>query len=317
MSQQQLPTPRRLVIGAGAHAELAKRIRALRPDLEIRGNVYTAITSDDLEWADTYMGFRRPPLPPTMGSVRWVHCTGAGVDSWLYPNELPRDILLTRTSESFGVYIAEWALSRALAFRQQILDLADCQRRHEWAPRDIGYVRGSRAIVVGTGDVGGHIARLFSALGAECVGVSRSGRGGGEFAATHAVSALQRLVGNADWLIVALPLTSDSRGLIGRDILSACRGAVLMNAGRGAVIDESLIPEALDRGWISGALLDVFETEPLPKESPLWDDKRVMISPHISGLTTPEGAVDGFIECLEEIEAGRVPARAVDREHQY
>jgi len=317
MNQRHLPNPRRLVIGAGAHAELAKRIRALRPDLEIRGNVYTAITSDDLEWADTYMGFRRPPLPRTMGNVRWVHCTGAGVDSWLYPNELSRDILLTRTSESFGVYIAEWALSRALAFRQQLLDLAECQRRHEWAPRDVGYVRGSRAIVVGTGDVGGHIARLFSALGAECVGVSRSGRARPEFSATHPVSALPQIVGAADWLIVALPLTADSRGLIGRDILSACNGAVLMNAGRGAVIDEFLVPEALERGWISGALLDVFEIEPLPKESPLWDDKRVMISPHISGLTTPEGAVDGFIECLEEIEAGRLPSRAVDRDRQY
>ena len=101
-----------------------------------------------------------------MGSVRWVHCTGAGVDAWLYPNELSRDILLTRTSESFGPYIAEWALSRALAIRQQLLDLADCQGRHQWAPRDVGYIRGSNAVVVGTGDVGAHVARLFSALGA-------------------------------------------------------------------------------------------------------------------------------------------------------
>jgi glyoxylate/hydroxypyruvate reductase A len=90
-----------------------------------------------------------------------------------------------------------------------------------------------------------------------------------------------------------------------------------MNAGRGAVVDEALIPEALERGWLSGAVLDVFEVEPLPKDSPLWNDGRVMISPHISGLTTPEGAVDGFLECLDEIEAGRIPARVVDREREY
>ena len=159
-----LPKPRRIVIGASAHAELSSLLRARRPDLEIRGSAYTDVTTDDLAWADTYIGFKRPPLP-TMGNVRWVHCTGAGVDSWLEPVELPREILLTRTSESFGIYIAEWALARALAFRQGLLDLAEAQQRHEWSPRDVRYIRGSRAVVVGTGDVGSHIAQLFSSLG--------------------------------------------------------------------------------------------------------------------------------------------------------
>jgi len=305
------------VIGAGAHAELAALLQTRRPDLEIRGRPYTEITADDLTWADTYMGFRRPPLP-TMGNVRWVHCTGAGVDSWLYPTELPRDILLTRTSESFGVYIAEWALARAFAVRQHIIELADAQRRHEWSPREVEYLRGSRAIVVGTGDVGSHIARLFSGVGATVHGVSRTGRGDASlFEGTSRVSELSRLVGEADWLILTLPLTSETRGLIGRDVLSQCRGTVLMNAGRGAVVDENAIPEALAQGWLSAAVLDVFETEPLPKESPLWDDRRVMISPHISGLTTPNGAVDGFIECLDAIEQGRRPTRVVDRDRGY
>jgi len=312
-----LPKPHRVVIGATAHAELSTLLRARRPDLEIRGNVYTKVTEGDLSWADTYMGFRRPPLP-TMGNVRWVHCTGAGVDSWLQPVELPREILLTRTSESFGVYIAEWALARALAFRQQLLDLADCQRRHEWTPREIGYVRGSRAVVVGTGDVGTHIARLFSALGAEVHGVSRSGRGDASvFASISPVAALAKLAASAEWLIVTVPLTSDTRRLIGREVLSTCRGAVLINAGRGAVVDEALIPEALDKGWLTGAILDVFEIEPLPASSPLWDDRRVMISPHISGLTTNEGAIAGFLECLESIERGEIPERVVSRQKQY
>ena len=312
-----LPTPRRIVIGAGAHDELAKRLRARRNDLEIRGSAYTDVTADDLAWADTYVGFKRPPLP-TMGNVRWVHCTGAGVDAWLNPTELPRDILLTRTSESFGVYIAEWALARALALRQQLLDLAESQRRHEWAPRDAGYIRGSRAVIVGTGDVGVHIARLFSALGAEVHGVSRSGQGDpAVFASTAKVSELRRLAATADWLIVTVPLTSETRGLIGRDVLSACRGAVLMNAGRGEVVDEALIPEALDNGWLKAAMLDVFAVEPLPNDSPLWDDRRVMISPHSSGPTTAEGAIVGFLECLQEIERGEMPARTVDRDREY
>jgi phosphoglycerate dehydrogenase-like enzyme len=305
------------MIGAGAHAQLIALLSARRPDLELRGKPYTEITSDDLAWADTYMGFKRPPLP-TMGNVRWVHCTGAGVDSWLQPTELPREILLTRTSESFGAYIAEWALSRAFAVRQQIPQLADAQRNHEWSPREIGYVRGSRAIVVGTGDVGSHVARLFSAVGAIVHGVSRTGRADSSvFALRSKVSELPRLVGDADWLILTLPLTPETRGLIGRDVLAACRGAVLMNAGRGAVVDEASIPEAIERGWLSAAVLDVFETEPLPKDSSLWDNPCVMISPHISGLTTPEGAVTGFVETLEEIERGKTPNRVVDRDRGY
>ena len=79
---QPLPEPRRVVIGAGAHVELANELRALRAELEIRGNTYTGITADDLEWGDTYIGFKRPPLP-TLGNIRWVHCTGAGVDACL------------------------------------------------------------------------------------------------------------------------------------------------------------------------------------------------------------------------------------------
>ena len=309
--------PRHILIGATAHPALAERLRSLRPDLEVRGAPHTELTTDDLAWADTYVGFRRPPLP-TMGNVRWVHCTGAGVDSWLYPTEVPRDILLTRTSESFGTYIAEWALSRALAVRQHILDLAERQRRHEWAPREIGYVRGSRAVIVGTGDLGAHIGRLFRALGADVHGVSRSGRGDPDvFASTSTVSALASVAATADWLILTIPLTSETRGLIGRDVLSACRGAVLINAGRGAVVDEALLPEALDNGWLSGAALDVFTVEPLPADSPLWEHPRVMISPHISGLTTIDGAIGGFLECLAEIERGQLPARTVNRDREY
>jgi phosphoglycerate dehydrogenase-like enzyme len=312
-----LPRPRRIVIGAKSHAEVAERLRAIRPDLETRGSPTAQVAANDLSWADTYVGFLPPPLP-NMGNVRWVHCTGAGVDAWLYPDKLPHDILLTRTSESFGPYIAEWALARALAFRQQLLDLAERQRRHEWTPRDVGYIRASRAVVVGTGDVGSHIARLFSALGAEVHGVSRSGGGDSAvFASTSKVSELRRLAATADWLIVTVPLTPETRGLISRDVLSACRGAVLINVGRGAVVDEAILPEALDKGWLAGAALDVFAVEPLPADSPLWDYRQVMISPHSSGPTTVEGAVEGFLECLEEIERGQLPARTVDRDRGY
>ncbi len=312
----QLPI-RRVIIGQNAHMAMAAQLAAARPDLEIRGKPFTEVTHDDLAWADAYLGFKRPPLP-TMGSVRWVQSTGAGVDAWLEPVELPREIVLTRTPESFGPMIGEWALSRALASVTRIAELAAAQREHRWAPSDIGTLRGTHAVVVGTGDVGTHVGRLFTALGCRVTGVSRSGRGDpAVFGNVVSTEALAHLAVEADWLILTLPLTPATRGLVGEAVLSACRGAFLMNAGRGAVVDEAILPRALDEGWLRGAALDVFEVEPLPASSPLWDDPRVMISPHVSGLTTIEGAVHGFVECLAMFERGETPRWIVDRERGY
>lgn len=309
--------PNHIVIGANAHVELAALLQAARPNLQIRGNRYTDITADDLAWGDTYIGFRRPPLD-TMGNISWVYCTGAGVDSWLYPDELPRNILLTRTAESFGPPIAEWALARALAFTQQLPDLLDAQRQRRWAPRDTSMLRGARVLVVGTGDIGTHVARVFTALGAHVTGVSRTGRGeSAAFERVASVASLPTLVEDAEFIILTIPLTADSRGLFSRELLSRCKGVVLLNAGRGAVVDESALPAALDQGWLRGAALDVFEIEPLPTYSPLWTDARVIISPHISGVTTSEGAITGFLACVDALERGETPYGVVDRDRGY
>ncbi|MES3034417.1 MAG: D-2-hydroxyacid dehydrogenase [Gemmatimonadota bacterium] len=308
---------RRVVIGQNAHAEMTALIAARRPDLELRGSVFTDITADDLAWADAYIGFKRPPLP-TMGAVRWVQSTGAGVDSWLQAPGLPREIVLTRTPESFGPMIAEWALSRALAIVTRIPELATAQHERRWAPCDIGMLRGSHVVVVGTGDVGSHIGRLFAALGCRVSGVSRTGGGDTAiFSALHTTSELVSVAATADWLILTVPLTPETQGLVGEAVLSACRGAVLMNAGRGAVLNEALLPRALDEGWLRAAALDVFEVEPLPPTSPLWDDARVLISPHVSGLTTIEGAVTGFLDNLATFERGETPKWVVDRDRGY
>ena len=309
--------PRRIAIGANAHAGIAESIRARRPDLELRGKVFTDITAEDLAWAEAYIGFKRPPSVSDMGNVRWIQCTGAGVDSWM-ASELNPSILLTRSPESFGPMIAEWAVSRIFAIQLQVLELADAQRERRWAPRDIARVAGTRALVVGTGDIGRAIASSLHALGVHVTGVSRSGTADSTaFSAVHPSSELGNLVGTADWIVVAVPDTPASRGLISRDVLSRCQGAVLLNAGRGSVVEETALPEALDNGWLRAAALDVFATEPLPAESPLWLDPRVMVSPHISGLTTIDGAAHGFLECLESLEGGALPKWTVDRERGY
>ncbi len=310
-------TPRRIMIGANAHVGIAESIRARRPDLEVRGKLFTEVTTDDLAWAEAYIGFKRPPSVADMGNVRWIQCTGAGVDSWMASNLDPA-ILLTRSPESFGPMIAEWAVARIFAIQLQLLELAEAQREHRWAPRDIARVAGTRALVVGTGDIGRAIASSLHALGVHVTGVSRSGHSDhAAFSAVHRSSELANLVQNADWIVVAVPDTPESRGLVSREVMSRCNGAVLLNAGRGSVVDESALPDALDQGWLRAAALDVFAAEPLPATSPLWSDPRVLVSPHVSGLTTIDGAAHGFLECLESLERGELPKWTVDRERGY
>jgi len=308
--------PRRILVGASDPAAVMASLRAARPDLELRGGPHATLTAADVAWAEVYVGFRRPPVAD-MGAVRWVHSTGAGVDPWLAPGALDPDVLLTRSPQSFGPAIAEWALARLLAFTQRLPELAAAQQAGRWADPGVSRLAGSRALVLGTGDIGGAIARLLGACGVTVTGVSRSGAPVPGFAAVHPTSELTALVGDADWIILALPDTPATRGVVSRAVLARCRGAVLLNAGRGAAVEEAAVPEALDQGWLRGAALDVFVTEPLPATSPLWRDPRVIISPHCSGPTTVEGAVQGFLECLTTLERGAWPRWVIDRAKGY
>jgi phosphoglycerate dehydrogenase-like enzyme len=133
----------------------------------------------------------------------------------------------------------------------------------------------------------------------------------------YPASRFGEAVGGAHWLVLACPLTEETYHFLDRSRLEHCRGAYLINVGRGRLVDEPALPAALDAGQLSGAALDVFETEPLPAGSPLWDRADVTISPHISGLTTVPGAAAGFLACLADLEAGRRPALAVDSSRGY
>jgi phosphoglycerate dehydrogenase-like enzyme len=310
--------PRRIVVGAAIHAEIVSYIQARRPELTVHGAPVAEVTQADVDDADAYIGFRRPPQATTMGRVQWVHSTGAGVDGWLMGAPLATSILVTRSPELFGGQISEWAIARIFAIQQDLLALDRAQREHRWYQHDVPRVAGTRALLLGTGDIGRTIAAALTALGVQCTGVSRSGRSDHPgFAAVHTLDALPSLVAGADWIICSLPDTAETRGLVGRALLSRCRGAALLNCGRGSVVDESVIPEALAAGWLRAAALDVFEVEPLPAGSPLWDHERVIISPHMSGLTTVEGAAQGFLACLEALEGGAVPRWAIDRRRGY
>ena len=309
--------PERVLLVGEHVAGIRDLIAAARPDLTLRMKRLAEIEAADLNWAEVYVGFRKPAVDG-WGKIRWIHSIGAGVDGLVFRKPLPPGILLTKSGEDFGPAIGEWCVCRALAVNQRLTDLAADQAGHVWdRSKEPVVLRGQQVVILGTGAVGSGIARAFRALGSRVTGLSRSGAARPDFDAVSMMTGFAAAVRGADWLIVALPLTEDSIGLLSRDRLADCGGAYLMNVGRGAVIDEAAIPEALDRGSIRGAALDVFATEPLPADSPLWDHPKVVISPHNSGPSTTQATADGFLSSLESVERSETPWTVVDPNSGY
>jgi phosphoglycerate dehydrogenase-like enzyme len=298
-------------------AGLRDVIVAARPGLDLRMKPLAAIEAEDLAWAEGYIGFRRPP-PPDWGAVRWIHSIGAGVDGLILGRPLPGHILLTKSSEDFGPAIGEWCVTRALAVTQELDALAAAQREKRWdRDREPVMLGGQRVVVLGTGQVGSGVARAFRALGCSVTGLSRSGEPRPDFDRVLTAERFAEAVAGAQWLVLVAPNTAETHHYLDRRRLEQCGGLYLMNAGRGAVIDEAALPEALDRGWIRGAALDVFEREPLPADSPLWSHPKVTISPHVSGPSTLAATAAGFLECLAALDRGERPRHAVDPNRGY
>lgn len=308
--------PRTVLLTDFFRHEQLPLLQAARPKIEFRAIGPKELTEADIKWAEALVGFR-PPKHLEVRGPRWIHGSGAGVDAWLFRREFPKEVLLTRTDQPFGGMIGEYCLARALAERQKLVTLLDQQRRVEWEYQTIPVVQGTRAVIVGTGEVGRGIAERFHALGARVDGVSAGGKGVHPFGNVYARRHLNEAIRGADWLILAAPLTESTYRMIGADELRAAHGSYLINVGRGALVDEAAIIPALDAGHLRGAALDVFEVEPLPAESPLWKHPKVTISPHISGITSVEGATAGFLHALEALERGERPDTAVDVARGY
>lgn len=298
--------PRRVLVAGVRMPDLIGHIAAARPDLDLKPVALDAITDDHLAWAEVYLGFRRPPTLRAWGNIRWIHCIGAGVDGIIYGIDIPKTIAVTKSSEDFGPAIGEWCVTRALAANQFLAAFAEDQHARRWdREREPIVLRGQRVVILGTGLVGSGIARAFRGLGCRVDGLSRTGAARPDFDRVATTDRFGEIVKGAQWLVLAAPLTAESRRFLDRSRLAQCDGAYLMNVGRGAVADESAITEAIDQGWLSGAALDVFEKEPLPADSPLWAHPKITISPHISGPSTVAATAEGFLESLAAIEAGR------------
>jgi phosphoglycerate dehydrogenase-like enzyme len=210
--------------------------------------------------------------------VRWVHVNSVGVDRLLCP-EL-RGRTLTNARGVFDGSITEWVLATVLAHVKGLAETWEQQRRGVWEHRVTGRLAERSAAVVGTGSIGRAIASGLSALGVRVEMVGRPGRAG----MTRGSNRVAEVARDVDILILALPLTRETTGLVDAAVLDALGPTgFLVNVGRGRSVVEADLVGALRSGAIAGAALDVFEVEPLPASSPLWALPNVLISPHMSG----------------------------------
>ena len=260
--------------------------------------------------------------------LSWVQARNAGAGEQLgaalrlAPGELD-GITVTTSSGVHAGPLAEFAIFGLLAFAKDLPKLLADQRARHWpeGQQPVGELRGKTLLLVGVGAIGTETARLASAFGMHVIAVKRSLEGGVPHVdELHPVSELRSLVARADAIVVTLPATDTTRGLLDAETLAAVKpGAALVNVGRGAVIDEAALAERLQDGTLAGAALDVFAEEPLPRDSPLWELENVIVSPHGIALVEAEEPriVELFIDNLRRRRDGKPLRNALDPEVLY
>jgi len=251
--------------------------------------------------------------------LRWVQATSAGVEK-LAPT-LPDSLLLTNASGVHGPKAGEYAMTALLMLNHRVPHYVTAQRAGRWDQAFATPIAGKTVLILGVGAIGSAAARLARGFGLRILGVSRSGKANPLVDRMYKPAALRRALPQADFVLVTLPLTAETRGLVGRAELDLLpRHAGIVNLGRGPVIDNDALADKLRRGELSGAVLDVFPQEPLPASSPLWAVPNLIISPHCAAddsTSYAERALDIFVDNLERYLAGRRLVNIVDKTLGY
>ncbi|MEO8525416.1 MAG: D-2-hydroxyacid dehydrogenase [Caldimonas sp.] len=235
-----------------------------------------------------------PPIDEILaaaGGLQWLHQRGAGIDRISTPDFLASKLTLTNGSGNHAINIAEHVVGLMLAFARQLPALLRAQGRRQWQPpaaESLFELSGQTLAVIGTGALGCAVAERAAAFGMRVLGVRRSTAGAlpPGFAAMASTAAIDDALREADHVVITLPLTAETRGLFSSARIAAMKpGAHFYNVGRGPIVDQVALLDALRSGHLAGAALDVTDPEPLPADSPLWAEANVIITAHSSGLT--------------------------------
>ena len=302
-----------------------EKIRAVDKNIRI-----TAISSLDkqeiasqIKDADIIAGvpWFIPPIKEAK-KLKWIHSFSAGMDRVLTPEVLKSKIILSNSSGIHAIPIAEHVLGFMLIFTRKFYETFKKQQKKIWEKnQDLTELRDKTVIVVGLGNIGTQVARLASCFGAKVIGVKQNTNNKPDFVSkAYTLNKLEGILPKADFVALCLPLTHDTYHLFGmKKFRKMKKSAIIINIGRGALINEKELIKALKKKIIAGAGLDVTEEEPLPKNSPLWGMENVVITPHHSGWSEKymDRAIDLFYVNLKAYLKGKPLPNLVDKKRGY
>lgn len=316
-----LPDPLVVLLLTRLPDDTAAQVRAIHPAAQVRRvDRSSPEYRQSLAEAHVICGGVASADFPHLRRLRWIQLSSAGAVR--YAQELPHDVLLTNARGIYGIPISEHVLAMMLALVRRLPQVVRGQVQEKWQPLAVEReLYDSTCCVLGLGDIGLAVAERAKAMGMWVLAVKRRVKekpacvdelGGPD--------GLGDMLGRTDHLVVTLPGTANTHHMVGRaELAKLKRGACVYNVGRGSVIDEAALAEALASGHLAGAGLDVFDTEPLPATSPLWPMPNVIVSPHMAGGSPrgPERLGRLFLDNLQRFVIGQEMHSVVDREQGY
>ncbi|MEM9530449.1 MAG: D-2-hydroxyacid dehydrogenase [Pseudomonadota bacterium] len=307
-----------LILSAAAR-RLATEIEAGAPErlsLTVCDSVEAALE----RYSGETMLFGEPDLAAAvidrLPDIEWVQSTWAGIAPMLKVQR--RDFVLTGVKGVFGPQMAEYVLGYLLAYELKIIERRESQQQKIWNPSRSGMLAGKRMLLLGTGSIGSHIGGAAAALGVHVVGVNRSGACPAGFQRIVSVRQMPAELEQADYVVSTLPQTSLSDNLLDDAALKKMpTHGVLVNVGRSNVLDTTALVAALRSDRLAGAVLDVFDQEPLPADSDLWTVPGLTITAHVSAISHPVLVVPLFLKNLTRYRAGEALSYQVDFDNGY
>jgi phosphoglycerate dehydrogenase-like enzyme len=311
---------------------MSEAILIISPDAEQLGSLVAeaipeadvTMTRDAGEALERYSGqsvlFGSPvsiaEVLPHVPAVKWVQSSWAGVKPLIALDR--RDYVLTGIKDVFGPQMSDYVIGYLLAHELKIVRRLDEQRAHRWWAGASGTLVGKRMGIMGTGSIGRTIAERARAFGVSVIGLSRSGRGMADFDRVYALEAFTEFLEDLDYVVAVLPDTPQTTDLLNAETLPLLPAhAVFINVGRANVVDHDALVAALHAGTLGAAILDVFDQEPLPQDSPLWDAPNLSITAHIAAFSHPELIVPIFLDNYRRYSAGLNLLDIVDFERGY
>ena len=279
---------------------------------------HDAYRREDIKY---FSGFRPAPgFLKSLPNLKAVFSLGAGVDGFLRDPEFPKHLPLVRFVDPTLMHeMAQYVTMHVLIAHRSQRRFDEAQRQGKWDQAMLMRPsRDTRIGILGLGDIGGTIAASLLPFDFQLIGWSRSRKSVPGVTSFAGESELPHFLAQCDYCICVLPLTEETRGIMNARLFAQLpKGAWVINVARGGhLIEEDLIA-VLDTGHLGGAVLDVFQTEPLPAESPIWRHPKITATPHIAGITDPRSALAYVTDCVRRCEAGQSLENVVDLDKGY